>query len=284
MAGKMKVQYLDPNDLQVPAVRITSAFDDEIYAMFQGDIEKTGINQPLLVAKENETLWVIDGKNRRDQALLQGIKTVPCVVLEMTLKEIQLRNLVLNRLRGKTKASEEVMVIKDLSENHGCGIEEIVDKTGMKQERVEQLLRIGGADPEVWDALDNDQIKVCHAFQLSRLVDRSAQLRMLRMVLQYRLNCSDLKEGVDEALKIIAERKTEEEGIPAIAPPEIPTAACSLCKEKYPVRELAAPVLCRGCYAILITAYEEGRRQYEAELEKKRKVAEKIVGSEVDAG
>lgn len=282
--NKMKVQYLDPKDLKVPEVRITSAFEDEIYAMFKGDIEKTGINQPLLIAKEKEEFWVIDGKNRRDQALLQGIKSVPCVILEMTLKEIQLRNLVLNRLRGKTKASEEVSVIKDLNENHGCGIDEIVNKTGMKQERVEQLLLIGGADKEVWDALDAEEIKVCHAYQLSRLVDASAQMRMLRMVLQYRLNCTALKEGVDGALKIIAERKTENDNVPAVAPPQIPTAACSVCHNDYPVRELAAPVLCKGCYAILITSFEEGKKQYEAEQEKKRKIVEEVVGGEVDAG
>jgi len=282
--NKMKVQYLDPKDLKVPEVRITSAFDDEIYSMFKGDIEKTGINQPLLIAKENETLWVIDGKNRRDQALLQGIKSVPCVILEMTLKEMQLRNLVLNRLRGKTKASEEVAVIRDLSENHGCGIDEIVEKTGMKQERVEQLLLIGGADPEVWKALDSERIKVCHAYQLSRLVDASAQMRMLRVVLQYQLTCTFLKEEVDMALKIVAERKTKNDGVPAVAPPQIPTAACSVCHNEYPVRELAAPVLCKGCYATLIMSFEEGKKQYEAEQEKKRKIAEEVAGGEVDAG
>lgn len=284
MPNKMRVQYLDPHSIKIPKVRISSAFDDDIYAMFKDDIKKTGINQPLLIARQGEDLFVIDGLHRLDEAKLNGLKTVPCVVVEMTLKDMQLRNLVLNRLRGKTKASEEVNVIRDLSENHGCGIEEIVDKTGMKRDRVEQLLQIGGADPEVWAALDNEEIKVCHAFQLSRLVDRSAQLRMLRIVHQYRSSCANLKEYVDAALQIIGERRKEETGVEMVQPPPIPTGTCNICKGEYPVRELSAPVLCRSCFAILITAYDMARVEVEREAQKKRELVEEVVGGESNAG
>jgi ParB/RepB/Spo0J family partition protein len=279
MAGKLKVQYLSPRELKVPDVRITSAFDEEIYAMFAEDVKVSGINQPLLVAKDGEDLWVVDGKNRRDQALLQGISTVPCVVREMSLKDVQLRNLVLNTLRGRTKASEEVKLIKDLYDTFKVGIDEITTRTGMKRERVEQLLHIGSADPEIWSALDHGQIKVCHAYQLARLVDRSAQLRMLNIALQYRMPCKDLQEAIDETLKIIAERKKKDNpGAAPIAPP-IPTATCSICKADYPVRELSSPIICRTCYSTLIMAYETGKREYEAEQTKIKALAEQAAGT-----
>ena len=263
MVGVKKIQMLDPKVLKVPEVRITSVFEDEIYGMFADDIQKEGIDQPLLVAKDGENLWVIDGKNRRDQALLQGITKVPCLIREMSLKDLQLRNLVLNRLRGKTKASEEVLVIKDLYETHHCGIEEIVERTGMRRERVEMLLQIAGVDHEVWDALDKEEVKVCHAFELSRLVDRSAQIKMLRVCQQYKLPCKDLKAAVDEAIKIIGQRAREEGKNPVVAPPSMPVASCSCCHEDYPVRELSAPILCRNCYALLIGSYNEAVAEYE---------------------
>jgi len=282
--GEMEIKYVDPNALKIPAVRITSMFDDEIRQMFSDDIAKTGIEQPLIVAREGTDLWVIDGLNRREEALLKGMKEIPCVIRDMSLKDIQLRNLVSNRLRGRTKASEEVMVIKDLNENHGCGIEEIVDRTGMRRERVEQLLQIGGVDLEVWEALDQERIKVCQAFQISRLVDRSAQLKMLRVIEQYHLTCDTLKEAVDEALKIVAERKTEETGNTVVQPPEIPTATCTVCKQKYPVRELSAPVLCRNCFATLIAAYNQALSELNAEREKTRALAEGVVKDEEKTG
>lgn len=264
---KMKIEWIDPAKLEVPEVRITSVFEEDIYEMFADDIAKTGVEQPLLIAKEGEHLWIIDGLNRRDQALLKGIKTVPCVVREMSLRDVQMRNLVSNRLRGRTKASEEIQVIKDLYDNHSCSIETIVDETGMKRERVEQLLQIGGVDLEVMEALDEDRIKVCHAFELSRLVDRSAQIRMLRVVLQYKMTCKVLKEAVDEALKVIADRKQAEGQQPVYDAPTIPTAECTCCHGKYPVREMSAPPLCRGCFSILISAFEAARREQQITVE-----------------
>lgn len=280
MTDKMKVQFLAPQDLKVPEVRITSAFDEEIYGMFKDDIAKTGISQPLLVAKHENNLWVIDGKNRRDEALLQGLKTVPCLIVEMSLKDLQLRNLVLNRLRGKTKVSEEVTVIRDLGETHSCSIDEIVEKTGMTQERVEQLMQIGGAAPEVWEALDAERIKVCHAFQLARIVDRGPQVRMLQYVLNVRTNCKDLKEAVDDALRMIRDRAQEENKPEVLAPPPLPVAKCSICKQDHPVNEMVAPPMCRSCFARSITAYDEKKGSVKPQTEKRSSIAEAIMGDQ----
>jgi len=280
MADKMKVQYIAPQDLKVPEVRITSAFDDEIYSMFKDDIAKAGISQPLLVAKHDGIFWVIDGKNRRDEALLQGLKVVPCVVVEMSLKDMQLRNLVLNRLRGKTKASEEVKVIKDLWEVHSVSIDEIVEKTGMARERVEQLLQIGGAAPEILEALDDGRIRVCHAFQLARIVDRGPQVRMLQYVIQTRTNCDMLKEAVEDALRIIAERGSGEKKVPVVTPPPLPTATCSICKLPHPVSDMLAPPMCKTCFAYAITAHEERKEKGQSPTVRRSPIAEAILGSE----
>lgn len=273
----MKVVDIDPKKIQTPSVRITSVFEDEIREMFKDDLKKDGINQPLIIAKTENDLWVIDGKNRLDEALLNGIPKVPCIVKEMSIKELQMRNLVLNRLRGRTKASEEVMVIKDLFEVHGATIEEVVEKTGMKRDRVEQLLAISGVDLEVWQALDEERIKVCHAFQLSRLIDRSAQLRMLRILIQYGMTCDALREAITEALKIIAEREGEGLEEKVVGPPPVPTAECAVCHERYPVRELSAPILCRHCFAVLITAYDGASAELILAEKNKKKVALEVV-------
>jgi len=280
----MKVQELDPNKIKIPDVRINSAFDDDIYGMFKNDVKKTGINQPLIVAKDGTKLYVIDGLHRLEEAKLQGMKTVPCVVVEMTLKEMQLRNLVLNRLRGKTKASEEVRVIKDLYENHHCGVEEIVKKTGMGRDRVEMLIQISGVDDEVWGALDRDEIKVCHAFEMSRLVERSTQLRILRIVQQYKMPCKELKGVVDETLQIIAAQEKEKIGKTMVEPPRIPTAECSICHGVFHVRELASVILCRNCYSVAVLSWEEAKREYKKEKEERKEVVEEPEGGRVNAG
>lgn len=274
----MKIQHIDPQKIRTPEVRITSDFDPEILEMFRSDVGKTGIQQPLIIAKSGEELYVIDGLHRLDEAKLRGFPTVPCIISEMDIRELQLRNLVLNRMRGKTKASEEVMMIRDLWENHNCGIEEIVERTGMKRERLEQLIAIGSAHHEVWEALDREEIKVCHSYQLSRLVDSSAQLRMLQVCRQYRMKCPDLKETVDETIRILAEHKENSTGEPAVAPPPIPSATCQFCHGEYPVQQLSSPIMCMSCYGYMVAAIQTTEKEIREEDNNKRQIAEEVLG------
>jgi len=274
----MEIQEIDPYKIQVPKVRITSDFDPEILEMFQADIEKTGIQQPLLVAKSGKNYWVIDGLHRLQEAKQNGYKTVPCIVQKMDLKDLQLRNLAVNLMRGKTKASEEALVIRDLYENHGCGIEEITERTGISRDRVERLLAIGGVPRDVWQALDEGRIRVCHAYEISRLPDRDTQLRVLALCLQYRPRCAEFKELVDETIKMIAERAAEESGVVVERPPEIPTAECHFCHGKFPVQQLSSPIMCMGCYGYLVAAVQEVVQSREAEEKKRQELAEQVMG------
>jgi len=257
----MKVQEIDPHKILIPPVRITSEFDPEIFGMFQNDIEKAGIEQPLILADSDGELYVIDGMHRLEEAKLRGLPTVPCVIRKMDLKELQMRNLVLNRLRGKTKVSEEVAVIMDLFENHGSTIEELVERTGIRRDRVEMLISIGSAGHEVWEALDQELIRICHAFELARLPDPDVRSRALQQCIQFKPSCPDWKDVVDDTLNMLSEaEKVQPEADPENMQ-EIPMATCQFCEGKYPIQKLSSPIMCMGCYGFLVAAIQETQRE-----------------------
>jgi ParB/RepB/Spo0J family partition protein len=257
VSQKPKIQNIDPRDIGIPAVRIDSAFEEDILAMFADDIKKTGIEQPLLVAKSEGKLWVIDGRHRLEQALLNGFPTVPCMVRDMDLKSLQLRNLASNRLRGKTKLSEEIKVVGDLYDTYHATIEEIVDKTGMRRDRLETMILISQAHPDILRALDEDLISFGHATQIIRFKEREHQAKMLQTCKQYHPKVADLKGWVDESLVAIDEVKTRKAAAGPPPPPGVPSATCTCCQEAFPLPQLTAPTLCRGCYSLLIQAYTE---------------------------
>ncbi len=275
MQARSKIDYVDPNNLKIPEVRITSEFEGDILAMFGEDIEKVGIEQPLLIARDGETLWVIDGKHRRDAALLKGIKKVPCVIREMDLKGLQMRNLMSNRLRGKTKVSEEIKVLKDLFETHKVSIEELVVKTGMRRERVEQLLIVSGVHPDILRGLENDKISLCAAYELSKLPDEDSQLRMLAIMQQYDLKCSDVRDAVNETIRIIAEREGAPlpPGVPL--PAEDPNVQCHFCKDMVSIKDASSPIICKYCYGTVVGFFYEAKKQLQREGEEKSKEIEK---------
>lgn len=274
MSERRKIEYIDTSKIDVPSVRITSEFEPDIEEMFGNDIEREGIEQPLLVAKEGEQIWLIDGLHRLQQAKLKDIRKVPCVIREMDLTAIQMRNLMSNRLRGKTKVTEEIKLLKDLFENRGVSIEELVTKTVMRRERVEQLLKVSTVHPDILKALEDEKIALCTAYQLSQLPDEDSQQRMLMIVQQYNLKCCDVKDAVIETKRIIAEKNGTPLPPDVPLPIEDPKVQCHLCKEMVDVREASSPIICRECYGIIVTTILEAKKELEQKVVRKNKAEE----------
>ena len=277
--AKVKVTHLDPKLLEVPDVRVTSQFAEDLADMFREDIKKDGINSPLLIAHTDGKYLIIDGLHRQQEALLNGFKTVPCIVKEMTEADSLLRNLVTNRLRGKTPASEEAKVVRHLYDKLGISIEDICKRTGMRKERLEMLINIGSASTSVTEALDEGKITVCHAFELSRLPDTAMQVKLLHQLFITKMTCADLRDVINEIHKLTEARIKQETNREALLPPPIPTAKCGLCEEMYSPKDCLSPIICKYCWGRMISTIDDLRREAELAKEIPRSKAKEVVNS-----
>jgi ParB family chromosome partitioning protein len=260
-SSRPRIVNLDPNKISIPDVRVTSTWDPELLEMFKKDIEGSGIEQPLLLAKEGKTFWLVDGLHRLEEAKLQGLKRVPCVVREMGMRDVLLKNLKLNRLRGGTKASEMVRVMNELTSKHGLGIEDIVKETGFRRDYVEKLLETARAEAEVLEALDREEISVSHAWEISRVPNRDIQLRLLGQVFTYRLAAKDLHNVVNDTLEILHKRQQLEKKPSAPEPTAIPTVKCHLCENEWPIRKVVGINICMACYGIAHEAITKAKKE-----------------------
>jgi ParB/RepB/Spo0J family partition protein len=258
---KMKIVMVDPKEIKEPDVRITSTWDPEMLEMFKKSIEADGIQQPLILIREGETLWLVDGKHRKDEALLRGIPKVPCVIMDGTMRQVMTRNLYMNRLRGGIKASEMIKVMKWLHEHEGMNSEQIAKETGLKRDYIEKLLECTKAVPEVLEALDREEIGVGHAWEIARVGNKDVQLRLLAQVFQYRLSVKDLHSVVDDTLEILRKREEEAKNPQPPSPVLIPKIRCHGCEEEYPIKKVVGVNLCINCYGLLIEAVREARKK-----------------------
>jgi len=258
---KMKVVMVDPKEIKEPDVRITSTWDPELLEMFKSSVEADGIQQPLILIREGENLWLVDGKHRKDEALLQGIPKVPCVIMDGTMRQVMTRNLYMNRLRGGIKASEMIKVMKWLRDHEGMNSEAIQKATGLKRDYVEKLLECTKAVPEVLEALDREEIGVGHAWEIARVENKDVQLRLLAQVFQYRLSVKDLHNVVDDTLEIIRKREELEKNPQPPSPVLIPKIRCHGCEEEYPIKKVVGVNLCVNCYGLLVEAVRAARKK-----------------------
>jgi len=250
MSNKMRLVYLDPNKIQVPPVRVTSVWDPEEYEVFKASLEADGQGQAIICVKEGETWWLADGLHRLEEAKLKGWKRIAIAYKEGSLVDAKVRNLYMNRLRGKTKASEEVTLIKDLYENDELNLGEISKRTGIPLELVEKRLAISRADPYVQEMLDAEKIGVGVAFELSRLPNPAGQIRMLQELVKLPKlpPAKEVAAIVQDAIQIMKER-AEAPAEPAIGPP-IRTIKCGFCEQRYAEAEMRGVNLCITCIGL----------------------------------
>lgn len=245
----------------IPEVRITAVYDDELTALLHDSLEATGQVVPIIVVEHEGLFYVADGKHRVDEARAKGTKKVDAIIREGKPEDVLLLNIVTNRLRGKTKASEMVTVIKSLWEDHKLDSDQIADRTGFSRDYIERLMKIGEATLDVRFALDEEKIGVGVAYEISRLPDPLQQSSVLNMCLLGDHKVAWVKDLVDQTLHFIAEPGKAPPPPPPREPPPPPT--CSICKKEFGEEDLHPAVLCPGCHnAAFEKAIEKAREDW----------------------
>ena len=242
----MNVKKILIAQITVPKVRVTAVYDEELKQLLHDSLETMGQVQPIIVTQKGEDYIVVDGLHRLQEAQARGDTTIVAVVYAGDEKDALLKNLVLNRLRGKTKASEMVTVIGSLFNDHGLDSDAIREQTGLSRDYIERLVRISQASPSVQEALDAEIIGVSHAFEISRLPSFIAQDEVMAKYQVWKWTVKELRDQVDTVLTMIKEM--------GAAPPasERPVASpryyCEGCRGEAEFRYLRPVLLCPDCF------------------------------------
>jgi ParB-like chromosome segregation protein Spo0J len=250
VSTQIKFRYLDADTIRVPDVRVTSIWSDEEYAEFQRTIATDGIGVPLKCVLDGETWWLIDGLHRLEEAKRLGQKKVPVAYTEGSMVDALLKNLYLNRVRGRTPASDEIKLIQHLLDKYHMSLTDISRKTGMSMELMEQRLQIARAGSYVKMALETGQIGVGVAFQLSRLPHEEGQTILLARLLQAvpPATTAEVQDIVEGSLKIIQEREQTTPRVPETIP--VKTLRCHLCGQAYEPGDLRGINVCVTCHGL----------------------------------
>lgn len=243
----------------IPEVRITAVYDEELTTLLHDSLEATGQVVPIIVVEHEGFYYVADGKHRVDEARARGAKRIDAVLRSGTPKDVKLLNLVTNRLRGKTKASEMVKVIQSLWQDDGMDSDQIRDATGISREHIERLMKISEASLDVRQALDEEKIGVGIAFEISRLPHPLQQDQVLNFALLGNPTVPAVKQLVDDTLKLMAEVKGAPVAPPRREPP--PEPSCSICGTKPGPENLRPATLCPICHGIAFEAVRTTRQQ-----------------------
>ena len=274
--SKMKFRHVKPDAIKIPEVRVTSIWSEEEYEDFANTIRKEGIHQPIKCILEDGTFWLVDGLHRLDEAKRRGIEKVPVVYKDGALVDALVENLVSNRLRGKTPASDEIRLIRHLREVHHLEPHMIAERTGLPRTRIEQRLQIGTAAPEVLSCLEFDQIPLGVAYQLSRLPNQSGQIALVSRLLQATppATVREVTEIIDHALELQDQMKQPQPAPPAQIP--LKTISCHLCGERYESNEMRGINVCATCHGLSRDFIQRRKKEQDASITPEQALAHRI--------
>jgi ParB-like chromosome segregation protein Spo0J len=251
---KGRLAWVKTVDVKIPDIRVTSVWEPEMLSMFKASIKAMGILDKPILIEEGIDLWLVDGLHRLQEAQLASDPRIQVVIFPGTLKDVYLKNLALNRLHGKTKVSEMVLVVRKLEQDFKMDMEQISAQTGLKRDYVEKMMILGRVSDEVLRDLDAERIGVGHAAELARVEDRDVQERLLKQCKQYDITVKDLHDIVDQTLKILSDRKDKPPGTAGPMPLPPSTVRCAFCDLDREVHKVKGFNVCQWCFSIALDA------------------------------
>ena len=241
----MQTQRVPIAQIEVPKVRVTQDYSEETQEVLAGTTKRLGILTPIILTKSGLIFQLVDGLHRLEQARANNETEVDAVIYDGETADNLVLNLVLNTVKGKTRASEMVAVIEELTKNHGLDSEQIAARTGLTRDYIEKLWKISQGAPSVRDALDRELIGVGAAWEICRLPTHIQQDELANMQGVYKLPIKDLRAFVDQTLKYMAE--------PGPTPPQRvaytpPPPKCDGCHKETEGKYLRSIMICPSCY------------------------------------
>lgn len=192
---QIEVSSIVPNPNQPRKV-----FTDESILKLADSIRQYGIIQPLLVRKTTEGYELVAGERRLRASKELGLKTVPCIITDITeLKSAEI-SIIENLLREDLNIFEQAEAIQALIDTHNLTQEEIACKLSNSQSYVANKLRLLRFSPAEREIILKNNLTERHARALLRISDPVLRDKVLGMIISEGLNVSSTDQLVERYL------------------------------------------------------------------------------------
>ena len=160
---------LSIDDIMSPATSLRPLRKKSIeYLELVESVRKDGVLQPILVRPKGGKYEVVEGWHRLAACKEAGVDRVPCLVREMTDKEVLLFQVKCNAIRPKTASYEYARRLKLLMKE-GLTIQELSKLIDKSPKWIADQLQLNRLAPEVAPAVDNGEMSMASALALANL-------------------------------------------------------------------------------------------------------------------
>lgn len=178
-------------------------FDSSQLTSLAKSISQDGIIQPLTVRKVNNYFELISGERRLRAAKLAGLRSVPCIVVDITDERSAVLALIENIQRSDLNFFEEAEAISVLIQEYGMTQEDAAIRLGMAQSTIANKLRLLKLSSIEKKMIISNNLSERHARALLKVNSEEKRSQVLTYIIDNNLT-------VNAAEKYISSLETEE--------------------------------------------------------------------------
>lgn len=187
-------------------------FKEEELASLSASIKEQGIIQPLLVRKREDGYELVAGERRLRAAKLAGYRDVPCVVKELTEKQLLEMSLVENIQRENLNPMEEAEAYHRLMNEFELTQEETAIQVGKSRSAVANFLRLRQLPKPIQASIVDGVLSMGHARALLGISNNAQQSAIWQVVVSKGLSVRETEALVDRIKKETGDVRKRKEG------------------------------------------------------------------------
>lgn len=195
-----------------------SVFNGNNIIRLADSIKRYGMLQPLTVRRydssaDSDYYELVAGERRLRAAKLLGMRTVPCVLIDVDDSRSAELAIIENLLREDLNMFEQAEGFKKLIENHHLTQEEVALRVSMSQSAIANKLRLLRLTSKERELILESGLTERHSRALLKLSDVNARLSALNHIILQRMNVCTAEEYID---KLIENERITHENSPEI--------------------------------------------------------------------
>ena len=191
---KEKIEKLELSLLDTFKNHPFKVINNEDLSKLKESINVNGVLEPIIVRKKDDRYEIISGHRRKYASELLGLKTIPCIIRDMTDDEATIYMVDSNMHRETILPSEKAKAYKmklDALSHQGKSLGQLVPKqdsrdkvgeeAGESGRQVNRFIRLNELIPELLDKVDNKEIAFNPAVEISYLTKSEQEMLLEAM-------------------------------------------------------------------------------------------------------
>lgn len=195
------IVFLDINEIRPNENQPRKSFNEEKIEELAASILEHGLIQPIVVRKKARGYEIVAGERRYRAARKAELKTIPCLVRELSDEQNMLLAIIENMQREDLNPVEEAQAIEKMIDTYGLTQQQVSKSLSKSRPYIANALRLLKLPGPILEMLAGGELSSGHARALVAIEDSKRQIALAEQAVREGLSVREIEKLSGEGKK-----------------------------------------------------------------------------------